>query len=384
MTKEENGIKDRLNEDLQKLQQKEEEQQYQAALDTSPLNKRLRGRSAAEEEARRLQLHQEQRKRVEIQNKMNKWEERRDKDMKMAMDKVEQGKLMREDRFNRILESVTGKGNLAYKTALALREREAHEDTRRRALHRSWDEKVYQPLVTQAENRMNPVNRSDIAKLRGSKSVDFSLPGEKEGFVLITQPCSDPAKKQLVDHARETAFHQAANAMLHGSQSAPVLLGLPGSPVARAPWPQPAIGVCQPRPGPAVSSVIPKATTKPTFEPTNWGQAQIQGTMFGQFAQACEYGPGFKRTCRGGENAHMPDTSDGVDLAGTRRSRVHGFNDVGILKGTLASQGEAKEFKTAHGASSGAPNQDHFTFETGSNVTSLEFPLGKKMFPQMY
>eukprot|EP00929_Paragymnodinium_shiwhaense_P034786 TRINITY_DN18884_c0_g1_i1.p1 TRINITY_DN18884_c0_g1~~TRINITY_DN18884_c0_g1_i1.p1 ORF type:complete len:436 (-),score=92.16 TRINITY_DN18884_c0_g1_i1:323-1630(-) len=371
----------KLKEVLAAEKKKEEEEKDAKSL----LRRNKSSTSAAQEEARLIQEHQEQRKRAEIHSKLQKWEEKRDKDNKAVMDRVEKGKDMRDERFKRLLASVTGKGNLAYKTALALREREAHEDSRRRDLFNSWEEKIYNRLESQADFHINPPSRAHQQKLLGSKSVDFSLPGEHESFRLVTNLADDPLKKQLVDHARETTFHHAANAVINHTHSAPVLLGLPAAPVARAPWPSPALGnISGGRPGGQGSGVIPASTTRPVLEPTKWGQVQIQGSPFGHFAQACEYGPGFKRAVRGGNSAHLPDMTDGVEPFGTRRSRVYGHNDVGILKGTFAAEGEARNFKTNYGASNGAPNQDHFTYETGTHVTNLEFPLGKRMFPQFH
>merc|ERR1711977_485108 len=93
-----------------------------------------------------------------------------------------------------------------------------------------------------------------------------------------------------------------------------------------------------------------------------------------------EQGADAKRSRRGGTNVHIPDESDGVDAVGKRNTRSFGRHDLGILKGDTAAQGESSAFKSQWGAASGAPTQDHFTYETGTRVTDIEFPLGKRMF----
>jgi hypothetical protein len=414
----------------------------------SPRSKDKPNKAVGEEKT--IRMSQKERKRAEIFSRWEKTEALRDRDQKDVLERVERGHERREDRYKRLYEAVTGKGNLAYKTAMALREREAHEDQRRRELHAEWEENVHRPLADQAHDYMNPRNRHMEQGLMGSKSVDFQMPNQK--FNMIANVRSDPARKPLVALAREEKFHRLANAVLCGSASAPSLLqGTPGPPHALAPWPSFA-AVSTPsrvinftpeklglkadwntgvvsyvheglqahakgvKPGWTIQaidghpyavhlldsrisgssaykvtfaetqaqSMVQKSSTRPVFEPTGWGQREIQGSMFGHFAQVCEHGPGFKRSVRSGTDAHRPDVSDGVLVAGSRRSRVHGMGDIGTLRGDLASLGESAQHKTMVGSSCGAPGQDHYAFETGSRVTDLEFPLGKKMFKEFH
>mmetsp|Transcript_35177 Transcript_35177/g.64235 ORF Transcript_35177/g.64235 Transcript_35177/m.64235 type:complete len:103 (+) Transcript_35177:3-311(+) len=93
--------------------------------------------------------------------------------------------------------------------------------------------------------------------------------------------------------------------------------------------------------------------------------------------------PGFKRMLRGGDGVHAPSEMDGVEAAGKRTTRANGHRDLGILKGNVAAHGEASLSKTMLGASSGAILQDHYQFETGTKVLDMEFPLGKRTFPEM-
>merc|ERR1719506_2039645 len=134
-------------------------------------------RSAGEDAMKRdkPRLTPEERKRAEIMSKLSKVEVQHQRDLKDMVEVVEKRHERRADRFNRILDNVTGRDNLAYRTAMALRERQDHEDKRRRELHANWDEQVYQPIAQQAYDHMNPPNRAIKQMLHGSKSVGFVL-----------------------------------------------------------------------------------------------------------------------------------------------------------------------------------------------------------------
>jgi hypothetical protein len=303
----------------------------------------------------RLTPHE--RKLGEIQSKLSKVEAQRQRDLKDMMEVVERRHERREERFNRLFDNVTGRDNLAFRTAMALRERQAHEDKRRRELHEHWDEHVYAPLAHQVYQHMNPPSRKVKQMMRGSKSVDFEWPDQKKTIYVHVD--GDPNRKPVIEMAKENAFHLAASSVLGKSSSAPDLHV-------------------------AAGRVVPNARSRPTLEPATWHQTILQGTMFGHFAQVAEQGAGFKRARRGGTDVHVPDESDGVPAVGKRNTRAFGPNDTGILKGNTAAQGESSQHKTLWGAGCGGPAQDHYTYETGSRVTDIEFPLGKKMFPHFH
>jgi hypothetical protein len=301
---------------------------------------------------------------MEISSKWQKLEAMRGRDHKIVVERVERGRERRDERFGRLLREVTGQDNLAYKTALALRERDDHEEKRKRELHLEWDDKVYQPLADQIHTMLHPGSRADEQKLQGTKSVGFLLPDEPQ--LVRVNVHGDPARKSVVDHARENTFHGVAGTVLTGTRSLPDLCRQTHSGCATANGKR---------------SIIQLARSRAVLEPEEWAQSRLQGTMFGHFAQVAEHGPCFKRAQRGGTNAHLHDVSDDVLASGTRKSRALGPGDVGILRGDTAARGETSNCKTVHGCSSAAPAQDHFTYETGPQITALEFPLGKKMFP---
>lgn len=309
----------------------------------------------------KARLSPEERKRMEIGSKWEKTDMQRQRDYKGMQERAEQRRDMRDARYERLLESVMGKDSLASKTAMALREGINRDRQRRRELHEAWDTKVHQPLAKQADDHLNPPNRRLQQLLTGSKTVAIRVPQDKERPKLMANTRDDPARKPVIDMAMERAFHTAAEAVLRGSHSAPDLRGRAGT-----------------------HALVERAMSRPTLEPTEWGQVAVQGTMFGHFARVAEQGTGFKRTKKGGPDVHVPSESDGVPVAGTRVSRAHGYNDTGILRGDFASRGQASQFKTEHGTSTGAPVQDHYHFHAGREVTDVEFPQGKRIFPEFH
>lgn len=333
---------------------------------TDPVSTSESPRSSARggKERANARLSPEERRRAELRSKFDKTEAVRQRDRKTIAERVDFFKEQREDRFKRLLDEVTGRDNLAYTLALEIRQREAHQENRRRELHAAWDEKVFQPIAHQAHGHMNPPDRAVQQRLNGSKSVSFHLPNQI--MRLVAREHEDPARKPVVDHARENAFHQAATAVLGHSRSLPDLRTRPPGGYGSG------------------SSLVMPALSRPVLEPTSWGQVAIQGTLYGHFAQVAEHGPGFHRSRRGGKDMHLPDEADGVSAAGTRKHQDGSYHSKGVLHGETASRGETSELKSLLGTSSAAPAQDHYTYETGTRITDLEFPPGKRMFPAFH
>jgi hypothetical protein len=108
-----------------------------------------------------------------------------------------------------------------------------------------------------------------------------------------------------------------------------------------------------------------------------WDQLRLQSTPYGHFAQVCEAGQGFRTMVK--REGHVLSEHDGVPAAGKRRTRWE-KHDLGVLKGDIRHQGEGILNKTSYGASSAAPNQDHYLYETGKRIVDTEFPQGKRMW----
>lgn len=289
----------------------------------------------------------------------------RQEDAKRKQERLDRHKLLREERFNRLLENVTDVSGPPARIAYQIMERDQEKACRRRQLHDVWLDQVYQPLQDQAHRHLNPTNRRLSQRLRGSKSVDFLLP-EPEPFKLRV-PSRDPTKEAVRGRAREMAFHQAACAVLGTSRSAPELGALMcRSPASRSP------------PRRCVQGM------RPTVDMALTGQAHVEaaiGLLRGHERTA--YDPGdASRMLRGGAGAHLPDEGDGVPCAGKRR--LPGGRDgagMGILAGGRAANGESSLLKTASGTSCGAPAQDHFEVDRSSRTLEAEFPKGKRCFP---
>jgi len=306
------------------------------------------------------------RRQVELMAKYDKIETQRGGDAKDIQDRLKRMHEMREDRFNRLLDGLTMQTEVHYQTALALRERNERLDNQVRQLHAEMEEKIFDPMERQCGTYLNPPDRHAEIEQSGSKKVDFKIPGQT--FRLSYNALQDPARRPLVEAAKENAFHVAAEQFLRKSQSAPGLHGL----------------LKQGAPAPNRNGIVPQSLSRPSLEPENWHQVALQGTLFGHNAQVSEQGHGFKRARRGGSNVHVPDESDGVIPAGTRKSRTLGINDKGILHAARAAGGETTDYRTDVGHSSSAPAQDHYTFEVGQHAAALEFPLGKRLFPDFY
>eukprot|EP00747_Dinoflagellata_sp_TGD_P167283 gnl/TRDRNA2_/TRDRNA2_191395_c0_seq1.p1 gnl/TRDRNA2_/TRDRNA2_191395_c0~~gnl/TRDRNA2_/TRDRNA2_191395_c0_seq1.p1 ORF type:complete len:498 (-),score=79.28 gnl/TRDRNA2_/TRDRNA2_191395_c0_seq1:59-1504(-) len=324
-------------------------------------------------------LSQKERKRAEIFAKWQKFDQQRQNDQQEIQERVEKLKGMRDDRFKRVLNEVTGRGNLAFQTAMAIREYDAHEERRLRDQYNTWDEKVFQPMATQIFEHLNPEDRELKQAVLGTKSVAFTLPDKK--FKVRVKDCDDPAKQQIMTWAYEANLDRELTSVFTRSRSAPEFTG----PLAMRRAAGTACSV-----GKNAAKSWPTATSRPTLEPMLYDPVPLRGLPYGKFAQDAEYGPGFKRSMRGGYGVHLHDESDGVPAFGKHTVRdpinpvavIH--NNCGVLVGDIAMQGESQAFKTPHGTSSIAPNQDHYNYETGVCVTAMEFPLGKKMFPQFH
>lgn len=309
-------------------------------------------------------LSPEERKAAEIGIKWKKVNDVRSRDSIKIRDKVERRKDARDARLQRLLHEVTGRG-LAYDTAMELRKFDADQESKIYEHYLEWDDKVFKPAASKCFNQMNH-HRPSQQMLSGRKNVGFTLP--EEPFRMHVNVSQDPCKKHLLQDAQEKAFHKAAESLLGRSQSAPDF----------------SANIDQLHERGGVVACMPRALSRPVLEPNNWSQVEIQGSAFGRFAQNCEAGEDARRFRKGGPNAFLGSVgeNDGAAMAGTKFSRTRGHRDIGILRGDLANRGESADYNNGIGASSGAPAQDHYTYEKGFAITDLEFPLGKRVFPE--
>lgn len=301
--------------------------------------------------------------------KQEKLDSQRQQDHKNIAEKVEFHKRLREERFDRLMNETFRPSRPVYETAMTLREHIMHEEQRKRDLHAMWEEKVYEPIKAQIEHHMNPADRTMQASVSSSRGYipPKTQQSVSDGFRVQVHREDDPTWREVSDHTWEETFDREATAILEGWSTS--------SNLRASTLEDPSRGL-----SPAA------ARSRPVLDPTMWGQLKLQGTLFGRFAQVVEEGPNARMGKRGGPTICAPDESDGVPSAGKRSIRAGPrsirHNDTGMLRGDgTAWNGQGSLRKTWHGASSVAPLQDHYTYETGARVTDVEFPLGKRTFP---
>lgn len=285
----------------------------------------------------------------------------REDDQRRIQSKVEERKQWRDDRFSRLLCGIRDGTSQVAEVMLDMPRREIEDETHRSGISSDWHENVFHLMECQLYDYMNPPYRNEQHHLAGSKSVGFLKPS----WQFRLHPDADPLKKQLTEHLEEEAFDREAKAFLGqglaASRSSPDLRRATSAPSA-CPW----------------------ARSRPVLEPTEWDGARLQTLPCGRYVAEPGALPLGRRT------ACAPPEKDGVVAAGRRsiragpRAVAHG--DGGLLRrdGGPArwGRGEAAQQRSAMGASSGAPAQDHYTYERGSRVTDMEFPLGKRLYPR--
>merc|ERR1712187_473338 len=90
----------------------------------------------------------------------------------------------------------------------------------------------------------------------------------------------------------------------------------------------------------------------------------------GRFIQGYQ-NEGFRTARRMSADVHRIDESDGVQAAGKTKTKFE-KHQMRMLEGNLAKEGESAKHKQPHGASSGAPCQDHFNFQQGTPIVDAE------------
>merc|ERR1719382_1500664 len=170
----------------------------------------------------------------------------------------------------------------------------------------------------------------------------------------------DPVKTFVRDLQAEESFHRVANAIIQGS---------PRQEVSEQVQDRRLIA----------EAVAKRDRCRPMLQVEHWDQQNHYSLPCGCFTQGYQ-NEGYRTARRMGTDTHTIDESDGVPAAGKTKTRFE-KNKMGMLEGNLAREGESARHKQAHGASSGAPCQDHFHYEQGIPIVDAEFPTGKRMYP---
>lgn len=324
------------------------------------------GRSPAKEERRgrheEHELRLDEKRALEIKAKWKKMDAIREKDAKTIRAHVDAMRDNKEARFNRMYAKITEPSGPEHRTGNMIRETEDLERKRLEYLHAQWSKKVYEPIAAQAFHRINR-ERAGGGIRRLSRSVSFHLPGES--FKLIVDMKEHPSRQHIVEAGRENSLRRAAENVLLGrsySDSSLVLRQDEGrsSPVATAQSAGP--GYCS---GPR------------NIDPSVWNPVPLRGTPTGYFPEGLDIPVQWQKNhIKAGHGVFLPDESDDVRTAGTHVCPTHGHHDKGILVGRRAL-GESMEHKTPYGASSGAPAQDHYTYDLGQSNAKLEWHYDK-------
>mmetsp|Transcript_153162 Transcript_153162/g.491147 ORF Transcript_153162/g.491147 Transcript_153162/m.491147 type:complete len:382 (-) Transcript_153162:117-1262(-) len=254
----------------------------------------------------------------------------------------------RDSKFETLMAGIASGAGFKAEVGDAIRRHETQLQSRQQELYEQWDCEVAQRVEHQLVKRMSK-----------------ELPKLPEGFREHLHRHDDPLKSAVHSLDKETKFHQSAELVLNCPSTAREDIR---------------------RREALAEQMANRETSRPVLPIDKWDQRQLYASRIGSFLQACnaqdEGAPGFFSTRRMGADAHRLDESDGMPVAGKTKHR-HERNLLGMLDGNVAKEGESARFKTEHGAGSGAPGQDHYHFERGNSIVEVEFPLGKRCFPEL-
>lgn len=277
----------------------------------------------------------------------------REEDQQRIREKCERKRQMREQQFENLFERISNMDVLRIEATQMIRQHEMEQERKREALYTDWDTNVSQRVESQL---MKYVKHQTL----GDGYRDTILPGD------------DPLKRATHDQKREDDFSIAADLHIKGAEHAAKENMSLKDLVKQREYQE--------------YLVSHRSTSREVLPPQMWEQRQLYASPYGHFMKSCESqtdaGGEFHSLRRMGENVHLPDETDGIPTAGKTKNRLQ-KNLLGMLEGKVAKEGESALFKASHGASSGAPCQDHHSFEKGSSIVDVEFPVGKKCFPAL-
>jgi len=289
------------------------------------------------------------RRRQQLEDKHRAMLSAREVDRQYLQERCVKESQERNARFECMLEQVADPEGLRAEAGETVR---AHEEERWRAkmeMHARWETEVAQRVQTQL-----------MAIKTGSPRAG------PEGFRSQLWASDDPLKSDLRAMQGEASFHRLATSILQSPRLGTYLVKSPRLYGGNS----------------TGSSIIPNAHQRTHVE--CWGAKHV-ASNYERFDRACaaeDAGQGFHTLKRQGPGVHRVDESDGVATAGKARTRV-GVLGQGLLDDYhLAREGEAARHKTQLGASSGAPLQDHYSFDGGIAILEAESPSGgKRRFP---
>lgn len=286
---------------------------------------------------------------------------KREDDEKNVRERAERAALLREHKFNTMMENIRNTDSVRVEAAQIIRQQEMEDEKKRRDMYDKWDSEVCQRIEMQMAKFMTRKNPPPPG-----------APTFREE--LLTS--DDPTKRCLRDQTAEEDFRRYADLVIQGQATD---LGAQQMSLREAVRQREA----------TEAAVRNRSTSRPVLPTESWGQSELFASPYGYFAQRCQAaadGGVFCSAKRMGSDVHRPDETDGVQAAGKTRTKTRTYlerNQVGVLAGNHAKEGESARHKKSCGAGSGAPCQDHFNYERQQHVVEGEFPVGKKCFAHL-
>lgn len=269
-------------------------------------------------------------------------------DEKKIKDKALKATQLREKRLEEMLNGL--QSEVLVDTDAAVREHDAKKHRLKAKVYNAWDSDVSQRV----ENQLQQFMMHSPPEPRG------------DGWREDLRKSDCPIKRELRVQAEEDKFHRMAEAVIN----------MPASITKDS------LQAYMKKRDHHEALVASRTTSRPVLPPEKWPQPH-HDSPYGYFSQVSERESGAYTARRLGRDAHRPDESDGIPAAGKSKKRFE-RNLLGMLAGDLAREGESVQFWREHGASSGAPCQDHYCFERGPAIVDEEFPLGKRCFPELH